>query len=209
MSNTTPEIPEGYVMNARGQLVRESVMSEVDRLTDTLVFFACNAAIAEQNRLRLLRESTTKDADALADLVLAEHGLKMGGHKGNRTLRTFNGQYKIEFVKQEYEVADDMDIAAAQTLIREFIDEGTQSMSADHRTVLDWAFKRNSDGRWDIRRLKDVTRLPIKHPKFGQAADIIIGAIRVGGVREYVRFYQRVQGSLDKYEPIHLDMAKL
>lgn len=207
-TQTGEPIEAGYRENARGQLVRESGLTEIEKLGDELTGSLAAEWLDLQARVRALKRRAFAEMAALAEVAAQQHGVTLGGDKGNMTIRTFNGKYKIERSVQEFIVFDE-NVMAAKQLLDEFVAEKTDGVDPDLVVVLDRTFKRGEDGRLSVQRLTELLTYGIRHPKWAKAMDIINEAMRVGGTRNYVRLHRRVDGRFDKYAPVPLDIAKL
>jgi hypothetical protein len=207
-TQTGQPIEPGYRENARGQLVRESGMTEIEKLGDELTGSIAAEWLDLQARTRALKRRIFAEMAALAEVAASQHKVTLGGDKGNMTIRTYNGKFKVERSAQEFLVFDE-NVMAAKQLLEEFVEEKTDGVDPDLVVVLDRTFRRGEDGRLSVQRLTELLTYGIKHPKWAQAMDIINEAMRVGGVRSYVRLHRRVEGRFDKYESVPLDIAKL
>ena len=68
------------------------------------------------------------------------------------------------------------------------------------------AFNADKEGKINTGRVLALRRLDIKDERWQSAMTAIGESLQVVGSKEYVRFYQRLDGT-DQYTPISLDVA--
>ncbi|MGE8683915.1 MAG: DUF3164 family protein, partial [Acinetobacter sp.] len=93
--NTAVTIPEGYRKDARGHLVPESTIKPIDLERDVLVQAMVNQAKQVQQAMRHFKTAAFGDIAAFVQLSAEQYDVKIGGNKGNVTLYSFDGKYKI------------------------------------------------------------------------------------------------------------------
>jgi hypothetical protein len=130
--NNSNTVPAGYRTNAQGHLIPESQVKPVDKLRDEVVMTIVAAARQQRQLLAAFKlESMQKIAD-FTDLSASEYGVEYGGTKGNVTLVSFDGRYKLIRAVGEHRVFDER-IQAAKALIDTCISEW--SGGADERIM--------------------------------------------------------------------------
>ena len=93
--NNSNTVPVGYRTNAQGHLIPESQVKPVDKLRDEVVMTIVGAARQQRQLLAAFKlESMQRIAD-FTDLSASEYGVEYGGTKGNVTLVSFDGRYKL------------------------------------------------------------------------------------------------------------------
>lgn len=199
-------IPEGYRINGQGHLIPESQVKPLDLLRDEVVLKVVAAASEQRQALAAFKlESMSQIADFI-DLSAAEYGVEFGGAKGNVTLVSFDGRYKLIRAVGEHRVFDER-IQAAKKLIDTCISEWSGGADAKIMALVDHAFRVNKQGKIDINQVLGLRQLNIDDVKWNEAMDAVADAIQVTGSSQYLRIYERqVDGS---YKQIPLDLAKL
>ena len=94
--NTEKSIPEGYMQDARGALWPVQSIKEIDRTRDELVREIVAKVKAENVRLARLKAEVFGDIEAFVALSGEKYGVAMGGKKGNVSLLSFDGRYKLQ-----------------------------------------------------------------------------------------------------------------
>ncbi|HHD2676157.1 TPA: DUF3164 family protein [Klebsiella oxytoca] len=204
--NTANSIPEGYRVNAQGHYVPESQIKPLDMLRDEVVLNIVSAARQQRQALAEFKlESMSKIGDFI-DLSAAEYGVEYGGTKGNVTLVSFDGRYKLVRAVGEHRVFDER-IQAAKKLIDTCISEWSGGADEKIMALVDHAFRVNKQGKIDINQVLGLRQLNIDDPKWNEAMDAVADAIQVTGTSQYLRLYERQPDGV--YKQISLDLAKL
>ncbi|STE16824.1 DUF3164 family protein [Citrobacter sp. wls718] len=202
-SNT---VPAGYRTNAQGHLVPESQVKPLDKLRDDVVLKIIAAAHEQRQLMAAFKLESMQTITDFIDLSASEYGVEFGGTKGNVTLVSFDGRYKLVRAVGEHRVFDER-IQAAKTLIDACI--GEWSGGADDRimALVDHAFRVNKQGKIDINQVLGLRQLDINDAKWNEAMDAVADAIQVTGTSQYLRLYERKDDG--SYQQISLDLAKL
>lgn len=203
----TPTIPEGYKPDANGNLVPLANIREVDLLRDELVNELAAKAEAVQQAIRDYRDTAFADIAAFVELSAERYGAAVGGKKGNVTLYSFDGQYKIQRDIAQH-LKFDEGILAAKALINECLDEWTEGSRSELKALVSRAFEVDAEGNLSTNRILGLRRVEIGDPRWKRAMDAIAEALQVVGSKAYIRVYKRV-GDSDRYVPIPLNIATL
>ena len=204
--NAPVQIPDGFRQDSKGRLVPESAIKPIDFERDALVSRLIKNVKEVQQQLKQFKALAFGDIAAFVDLSLEQYDVHLGGNKGNVTLYSFNGQYKIVRQIQD-SIRFDERLQAAKVLI----DECIQSWSADSNDhlkvlILD-AFQVDKEGKISTGRVLGLRRHDIKDEKWLQAMDAIAESINIVDSKSYVRFYERDKDG--KYQAISLDFANV
>lgn len=201
---TTTTIPDGYREDAKGALIPLAMIKPIDLARDELVQELAIKAKAQSDALRTLKRQVFADISAFVDLSAEKYDVQLGGKKGNLTLYTFDGKYKVQVAISERMVFDER-LQAAKALVGECISAWSQGSRDEIKVLVQAAFDTDKEGRINTGRVLALSRLNIRDEKWQKAMDAIGESLQVVGSKEYVRFYERV--AEDKYEPISLDLA--
>ena len=147
-----------------------------------------------------------EDIAAFIQLSAEQHGVQVGGNKGNVTLFSFDGKYKIVRQSQE-SIRFDESLQAAKALIDECISEWAAGSNDNIRVLINDAFQVDKEGKISTGRVLSLRRLDIRDEKWLRAMDAISDSIIVTDSKNYVRFYER--DSEGKYQAISLDFANV
>ncbi len=115
-------VPQGYWKNHKDQLIPISQIREIDKLRDELVKKLVEDAQEVQNILREYKMRAFSEIADFIELSAERYDVKLGGKKGNVTLYSFDGKYKIQRAINE-NMSFDEGILSAKTLIQECVDD--------------------------------------------------------------------------------------
>lgn len=132
--------------------------------------------------------------------------ISSGGKKGNVTLMSFDGKYKVQIAIQDNLVFDER-LQVAKSLIDECLTEWTADSNDNVKAIIDNAFAVDKEGKINIRRVLSLRSLNIVDDKWQKAMQAISDATQVISSKEYIRFYERDEHG--KYQQISLDFANL
>ena len=203
--NTAMAAPhDGYKCNARGHLVPVSQIKEIDLLRDELVSALVGMAREHSRLTTELKSKVRKDFQAFLDLSAEQYDVAHGGDKGNVQITSFDGNFRIT-----REVADRMEfderIHSAKTLIDECMAEWTSSASVEVKALIDLAFATDRRNKINTRRILELRRVKIDHPKWKVAMQAIGDSLAFVESCIYYRFY--VRDDQGKYVQIPLDFS--
>lgn len=198
-------IPDGYRMDSQRRLVAEILIKPLDLARDALVLELVERARDASKGLALFKAAAFGDIDAFVEMSAEEYGAKLGGKKGNVSLISFDGRYKIQRAIQE-SIAFDERLQAARALIDECLEEWTLGARPEVVTLVNDAFRTDTKGDIRTARVLALRRLEIADERWQRAMKAIGEACQVIGSKSYIRVYERV-GDTDQYQPISLDIA--
>lgn len=205
MSTTAKQTPKGYMEDAQGRLVPEHLVAEVDKHRDEVVREIVAKARELSEALARFKGGTLADINAFIELSAERYEAKLGGHKGNVTLTSYDGRYKVRRDISENIVFDER-LQAAKALIDECIHEWAQGSRAEIQALVEDAFNVDKEGKINTARILGLRRLNITDERWQQAMQAISDSIQVSGTKTYVRIYERV-GESNHYRAIPLDVA--
>lgn len=200
-------IPDGYMRDAQGRLVPDSLVKPIDKLRDDVVLNIVTKAKILHTALGEFKRITFSDVATFVTTSAEQYDVALGGEKGNVTLRSYDGRYKVERQVQETLQFGEQ-LAAAKALIDECITGWTAGSSAEIRVLINDAFQVDKAGAVNTNRVLGLRRLEIRDERWLRAMQAIADAVTVTGSRSYVRVYERV-GDTDRYTPIVLDLASV
>lgn len=202
---TQHEVPAGYWRDAKGILTPINLIKPIDVQRDALVGDLVVQAIQASEFLRQFKLAAFGDIEAFVALSAEEYGASIGGKKGNVTLYSHDGRYKIQRAIQN-RIAFNERLQAAKELIDECLKDWVQGAKPEIHSIIDQAFDVDKEGSVNTGAVLSLRRLDIKDARWIKAMEAIGDALQVVGSRAYVRIYERV-GDNDQYEPISLDIA--
>lgn len=197
-------MPEGFMENAQGHLVPLDRVQDIDKARDELVQEKVAKVVALNKELAKLKVELLADVGAFVSLSAERYGAKIGGTKGNVTLHSYDGRYKI--VRQ---VADTItfgeQLQAAKALIDECLRDWTEGARTEIQALIDQAFQVDKAGNISTTRILGLRSIKITEERWMQAMKAIGDSILVTDTKPYVRVYERQPSGA--YAAIPLDMA--
>lgn len=197
--------PAGYWVDAKGVMTPESLIKDIDKARDSLVAELVAKAMAVSEVLSNFKLTAFADIAAFVDLSANEYGVSLGGKKGNVTLYSFDGKYKIQRAMQD-RLAFDERLQSAKALIDECLAEWVDGARPEIHTIINRAFSTDKEGDINTGAVLALRRYEIEDERWQRAMKAIGEAVQVVGSRSYIRVYKRV-GDTDQYAPIPLDIA--
>lgn len=203
--NTTSEILDGYKRDARGHLIPLSMIKPIDATRDKLVVELVEKAKVLHRAIADFKATVFGDVAAFVQLSGEEYGVKLGGKKGNITLFTFDGTFKILLATADKIMFDER-LQAAKALVDECIADWSKGSTPEIKVLVQEAFQADKEGNLNTGRILGLRRLEITDERWLRAMKAIAESVQVVGSKQYIRFYERV-GDTDQYVPISLDIA--
>lgn len=196
-----------YLQDAQGRLVPKSLIKPIDMARDDLVNELIKDALVLKEAIAKFKAASFADIAAFVDMSAEQYQVNLGGKKGNVTLFSFDGRFKIQFAVSE-NIQFDERLQAAKALIDECIKEWSQGSRPELQVLVQDAFKTDKEGNLNHGRILGLRRLDIADQRWKNAMAAIGESVQVIGSKQYVRFYERRADS-DQYDAISLDMASL
>lgn len=205
--STKKKIPDGYWEAADGSLHHIDSIKPIDAQRDAVVRGIVARAAVLSEQLSGLKAELMGDVDSFVDESAKKYKAKLGGNKGNVTLLTFDGKYKVIRAKQDNLTFDER-LQAAKHLIDECLRDWTsvKGVPSELKAIVSRAFRTDAAGNISVGRVLDLRRVDIKDPRWMNAMQAISDAIQVTGSKPYLRVYVR-DDKTGKYKQMPLDMA--
>lgn len=207
MTTQTPiTVPDGYRLNDKGHLIPLDKIKEIDKLRDETVKKLVAQALELQQTMRAVKDQLFGEFNDFVELSANEYETKLGGKKGNISLMSFDGKFKIQMAISDNLVFDER-LQVAKSLIDECLREWTADSNDNIKALIDNAFAVDKEGKINIRRVLSLRSLNIVDEKWQKAMAAISDATQIVSSKEYIRFYERDDHG--KYQQISLDFANL
>lgn len=203
--------PEGFMADSAGRLVPIETIRPIDIERDKLVLEIVakakelNAAIAQ------FKGAVFGDIEAFIELSAEQYGVQLRGAtakgKGNVSLASFDGRYKVQRAVSE-SITFDERLVAAKALIDECITDWSAGSRPEIHALINNAFQVDKAGKINTGRVLGLRRLEITDERWQNAMRAIGEAVQVVGSKSYVRVYERI-GSSEQFRAIALDVASV
>ncbi|MDP3848402.1 MAG: DUF3164 family protein [Pseudomonas sp.] len=202
-TNQTP-VPVGYVRNARGDFVPESRVREQDKLRDQVARDLSTEAIALNAAMKRFKEKALGDIADLVSIASERYGVQLGGKKGNVSIITYDGEFKVvrSFADR---ITFTEEMLAAKALVLECVQSWTDGANDHLVSVVQHYLSPGRNGQIRTADVLEMLRWEIDDDNWKQAMQAVKDSILICGTAVYVRVYQR--DSNDQYQQITLDLA--
>ena len=194
-----------YWRDAKGNLTPAELVKEIDKARDALVHEWVERGRDLSKAISHFKEGIFGDVQAFIELSAEKYGAKVGGNKGNVTLFSYDGKYKIQRAINESLQFDER-IQAAKVLIDECLNEWSEGSRPELKALIERAFNVDKEGNLNTSRILGLRRVEIQDSRWQNAMQAISESEQVVSSKAYVRLYERV-GETDQYVPIALDVA--
>ncbi len=195
-----------YRQDAKGNLVPLANIKEIDLLRDELVMEIVGKAQTVQQQMAAFKADSMADIAAFVQLSADRYDVAVGGKKGNVTLHSFDGAYRVNLSMQDTLVFDE-GLLAAKALIDECINEWTEGSRSELKTLINAAFQVDKEGNISTARVLGLRRLKIKDEKWQRAMEALSDSLQVHTSKQFVRVYKRDDAG--EYQLVSLDIAKV
>lgn len=203
--NISETIPEGYMQNALGHLVPRANVREQDLLRDEVARALVEQAVAINAQLKAFKKKALGDIDDLVKISAERYGVTLGGEKGNISIPSYDGKYKVlRSVADVLQFTEEME--AAKTLIMACIKRWSEGANPQISALVSRAFAPGRNGQLKTSAVLDLLRIDIEDAEWKTAMEALKDSINATGTAVYVRVYERV-GSSEQYKAIPLDLA--
>jgi hypothetical protein len=195
-----------YMPDAKGGLIPVSLIKPQTLLEDELVRKVMGFAVALSEQVARFKEHTFDDIGSFEALLAQEYEASIGGAKGNKTLMSHDGLFKVTV-----QVADNVvfgpELQTAKVLVDECLNEWAAGARDEIRAIVTRAFNTDKEGQINRSEIFMLLRLEIDDPRWQRAMKAIRDAMRVVGSKTYVRCYRR-DTSDSAWQSVTIDLAK-
>lgn len=202
---TENTIPAGYWQDAAGNLVPDSKVTDIDKLRHQVVTDLCTMAEQSRDGLAKFKLLTMQEVAALVSTSMERYGVKSGGEKGNVTLTSFDGKYKLVRQMQDRIVFGE-ELLAAKALIDRCVQDWSEGANDNIRVLVNHAFQTDKEGKINTGRVLGLRRLAIADEAWQSAMQAIADSMQTASTKPYVRFYKKNEAT-GAYDAISLDIA--
>ena len=195
---------KGFMKNAHGGYDPVSAIKPIDLARDDLVKDIVAKSEEMSAKVLDMKRGFFEDIKAFLDLSAEKYDVRLGGKKGNLTLVSYDGSYKVLVAVNE-SIQFDERLLAAKELIDECIQEWSKDSREELRALVNDAFYVGKSGKLNSNRILGLRRLNITDEKWKRAMDAISDSVQIVGSKEYIRIYRR--NSEGEYDLVNLDLA--
>ena len=199
-------VPRGYWKNAVGDLIPLSKIKPVDKARDALVKDIAERAKAMNAMLADFKAEVMREIEAFVASSAADYGHQMRGAlgKGNITLTSFDGRYKVERQVAD-RVAFDERLQVAKTIIDECVHRWAKGANHNIQALVNHAFRVDKAGNVSVGAVLRLRTLQVDDTQWAEAMRAIADSMQAVASVQYVRIYERTDAGA--YVAISLNTA--
>jgi hypothetical protein len=195
-----------FMEDAQGRQVPVAMVKDIDKLRDQTVKAILVRTLDMRDKLSAFKCNVWDEIQVFLGLSAEQHGVTFGGKKGNITLTSYDGKYKlIVAVNDTLQFNEKLQVAKA--LIDKCIKRWSNGSRPEIVTLIDDAFAVDKTGNVNRNRILGLRRLSIDDAEWRQAMEAINESIQVVDSKTCMRFYERREDG--SYTQIPLDVAAL
>ena len=194
-----------YWRDAKGNLTPDELVKDIDKARDALVLEWVEKGSILNREMRCFKDGVFGDIQAFIELSVEKYGAKLGGNKGNVTLFSYDGKYKLQRANSDCLQFDER-IQAAKLLVDECLNEWAEGSRPELKALIERAFNVDKEGNLSTARILGLQRVEIKDERWQRAMRAISESVQVVSSKSYIRLYERI-GESDQWKPIPLDMV--
>lgn len=191
-----------YMKNAQGHLVPVANVKEIDMLRDGLVKELVTTAKIQAGHVANFKGYCHSQIADFISLAAQDHNLTMGGQKGNVTLHSFDGQYRVVRAKDDRIVFNE-GLTIGRQKVLACVKKWTEGANKHIAAIVNRAFETDKAGHLSASKVMSLFAYNIDDPEWTEALEAIRSSIQVVDTKSYVRFYER--DALGNYQQIALD----
>ena len=203
---TREAIPDGWLEDAKGRLVRESMVPEAARLEDQTVKTICAYGLDLADQVARFKAHSIDDLATQQDLVAEKYGARRkGGRKGNQTFMSFDGRLRVTVQVQD-QIHFGPELQTARDLVDECIADWSSEAREEIQALVQHAFQPDKEGMVNREAVFSLRRLDIDDPRWQRARQAITDSIRIVGSKSYMRLHMRATPE-GRWLAIPIDLA--
>ena len=135
-----------YMSDDKGRLTPVDAIKPIDKLRDETVCLAAQKVIALHETMQTEKAALFALVYDFLELSANEYETKYGGKKGNVSLLSFDGRYKVQISMSDNVVFDER-LQIAKNLIDECIGEWSAGSATEIMTLVNDAFQVDKEGK--------------------------------------------------------------
>lgn len=141
-----------YMQDAKGRLIPKSMVKPQDQLRDQTVKIIVERFKKSHEVLKDCKVKSMQDISELEEIVAEKYQAKLGGKKGNLTLYSFDGKYKVMRSFADRIVFNEA-AKSAEALFKECILEWGQGADPKLVSLVNYAFETDKQGNLSFSKI--------------------------------------------------------
>ncbi len=197
------QLPE----NNKKPMASQGSITSAEQQRDELVLRFIRQAKMLQATIKTFKDCCLNEVDIFIDSTIDYQNKTTNEAMDDVQLLSFDGKYKIRCTFSK-SINLDKHLQIAKKLIDICVNRWGKGTYSDAEILIKDAFKVDSTGQINIRRILNLKRLDIKDDEWQTAMQFISQSGQVINNKNYIHLYERVENN-GKWKPILLDIAFL
>jgi hypothetical protein len=194
-----------YKRDSAGRLVPLANVKPEHLLEEEMVLALFAEAERKSRELAEFKARAFEDIDAFLQLIAQKHNAKLRGVKGNMTLTSYDGVFRVTVAVGD-QLTFGPELQIAKELVDECLTDWSEGGNPNILTIINDAFDVGKEGRLQVTKILALRRHDIKDPRWQRAMDAISEAVKVHSSSRYLRFHRK-RGK--EWVQVPLDIARL
>jgi hypothetical protein len=195
-----------FMTDSQGRQVPVAMIKEIDILRDQTVRTIAKEAAEMKSGLMDFKNRIRDAIMTFVERSAKEYDVKWGGKKGNISLTSYDGQYKLIIAMNDNLIFDER-LQVAREIISKCLNKWSKGARDEIRLLVNDAFQVDKTGKISTVRVLGLRRLDIQDPEWKKAMAAITDSVQITGTKQYLRIYERDANG--EYQMIPLDVAAL
>jgi hypothetical protein len=195
-----------FMTDSQGRQVPAEMVKDIDKKRDETVLRIAEEAVKMRSLLTEFKEKIRDEIYSFAEMSAAKYGVKWGGKKGNISLTSYDGRFKL-VVSMNDTITFDERLQVARELIGKCLKKWSTGSRQEIKVLVNDAFQVDKQGKISTARVLGLRRLDITDADWQKAMTAIGDSLKVTGTKQYLRIYERDANG--EYQIIPLDVAAL
>ncbi|MEM5477151.1 DUF3164 family protein [Pacificibacter sp. AS14] len=213
-SNDHQSIPDGikiiegtkFIGDGKGGWQPVALVKPQHLLEDQTVRNIIGYADPLSKQISRFKQHTFDDIGAFEAILADEYDAKIGGKKGNKTLLTVDGLFKVQVAVAD-NIAFGPELQTAKLLFDECLNDWSSTSNVQIQAIVTRAFNTDKEGKISPTEIYSLLRLNIDDERWQRAMTAIKDAMRTVGSKTYIRCYRRASHEAE-WQAITIDLAK-
>lgn len=197
---------EDHILGPKGEKLPIGTVKPQHVMENSFVRDEVGHAIALSEQLTRFLSHFFANFGAFGELLAEKYDAKVGGPKGNVTLRTFDSKFGIR-VQVADQISFGPELQIAKGLVDECLTDWTAEAGDELKAIVTRAFNVDKAGQINRAALYSLLRLEFADTRWKRAMEAIRDSMRVDGTKTYVRFF-RADGADGREQAITIDLAR-
>jgi len=176
--------------NSLGHLVPLAQVKEIDKLRDQVVSKLVKDAKIIADNTQKFKAICFEHVASFIEVAAQDHGVDIGGDKGNVTLTSYDGRYRICRANDDV-IEFNESITIAREMIFELIKQWSEGSNANIVAIVHKAFETDKNGHLSVAKILSLKSVHIDDAQWKKAMEIIGDSIQVWQTKTYIRFYEK------------------